>query len=82
MQLAVPLGDGVEVGAMELGAGDLLALEQAERVLDRQSERVDHAVGGTLKRSPSRAGAFAKTSSSGSDGRGSSSAQAFTSSSG
>ena len=53
---------------MELGAGDFLALEQAECLLDRQSEGVDHAVGGTLKRSASRAGAFAKTSSSGSDG--------------
>ena len=83
VQLAVPLGDRVEVRAMELGAGDLPALQQPERLLDGQSQGVDgHAVGGTLKRSPSRAGALAKTSSSGSDGRGSSSAQALTSSSG
>ena len=67
MQLGVALGDRVEVGAVELGGGDLLPLEQPERLLGGQAQRVDvvaHTVGGTLKRSPSRAGAFAKTSSS------------------
>src|SRR4029077_14505833 len=78
MQLRVALADRLQVRAVELGGRDLAALEQRNRALGGQSQRVDHAVGGTRKWSPSRSGAFAKTSSSESDGRGSSSSQTLT----
>ena len=66
---------------VQLGRGDLATLDQPERVLGRQPERVDHrahVVGGTRNRSPSRAGALRNTSSSGSESCGSSSAHALT----
>ena len=43
MQLGVALGGGVEVGAMQLGGGDLPALEQPGRLLGGQAQRVDAA---------------------------------------
>ena len=67
MQLRVALGDGVEVGAVKLGGGDLLPLEQPLRLLGGQAQRVDargHTVGGTLKRSPSTAPARSRSLSS------------------
>jgi hypothetical protein len=48
VQLGVALTDRVEVGAEQLGAGDLLRLEELLRPLGGEPERVDHA-GGTLK---------------------------------
>ncbi len=85
MELAVPLSDRVEVRRVELGGGDVSPLDEADRLLGGQAERVDdgtHPVGGTRNESPSRAGAFANTSSRESETRGTSSAQAFTSASG
>ena len=56
---------------------------KVDRVFGSQAERVQrHADGGTRKESSSRAGAFEKTSSSGSDGRGSSARRTLTTSSG
>ncbi len=43
MELAVALGDGREVGRVQLGGGHLAALEQAHRLLGGEAERVDHA---------------------------------------
>ena len=87
MQLGVALADRVEVGAVQLGRGDLAALDEAERVLGGETQRVDHdsrtaPVGGTRKASSSTSGAFSNVRSSGHDGRGSSSRQALTTSSG
>ena len=44
MELAVALADRLEVGGVELGGGDLAALDEADRVLRGQSQRVDHRV--------------------------------------
>jgi hypothetical protein len=63
VELRVALGDRLQVRGVELRGGHLAALDERDRVLGGESERVDHAVGGTRKRSPSRSGAFAKTSS-------------------
>src|SRR5581483_2006715 len=84
VELLVALADRGAVGGEELGAGDLTALEEVLRALGRQPQRVDHALppGGTLKKSPSRSGAFESASSTGRQGRGSSSAQTLTTSSG
>src|SRR5439155_4068301 len=43
VQLAVPLADRVEVGAPELLRGELAPLEQPERLLGGEAQRVDHA---------------------------------------
>ena len=43
VQLAVALCRGGDVGGVELGGRDLAALDQAERVLGGEAERVDHA---------------------------------------
>ena len=86
MQLAVARADRVQVRGVQLGRRDLAALDQPDRVLGREPQRVDdgshQTVGGTRKRSPSRAAALAKTSSSASESWGSSSSQTFTTSSG
>ena len=67
VELVVPLRDRLEVRGVELGRRELAPIDEADRILGREPQRVDgsshHAVGGTRKRSPSRAGAFAKTSS-------------------
>src|SRR5205814_7157175 len=70
------------IGVEELAGRDLLALEQPARLLRGESQRVDHADGGTRKASSSRCGALANTSSSGRHGRGSSGRRTLTSSSG
>ena len=85
MELAVARADRVEVRGVELGRGHLAALDEPERVLRGEPQRVDrgaHAVGGTRNRSRSAAGALRRTSSSGSESCGSSSAQTLTRSSG
>src|SRR5438874_4923653 len=89
MEVAVELGvavvDRSPVGGKELGARDLARVDEAPRLLGGQAKRVDHYVappGGTLKKSPSRSGALASASSTGRHGRGSSSCQTLTTSSG
>src|SRR5262249_57872098 len=67
--------------AVQLGAGGLAALDEPGCLLGGEAQRVDHA-GGTRKKLPSRSGAFASASSTVRQGRGSSSAQTLTTSSG
>ena len=52
MQLAVALVDRVAVGAVQLGGRDLLPLEQAERLLGGQPQRVDRVTAGPRPVSP------------------------------
>src|SRR5262249_17946732 len=43
VQLPVALGDHGEVGGVQFGSTDLFALDQRDRVLGGQTQRVDHA---------------------------------------
>src|SRR5205085_2865099 len=72
VQLRVALVDRGAVGGVQLGARDLLLAEQASRFLGGETKGVDHEAppGGTAKKSPSRAGAFASASSAERHGRG------------
>src|SRR5262249_29896249 len=88
VQVVVAGVDRLAIGRAGVGARHLATLEQAHRILCGESEGVDHSassvtpVGGTRKKPPSRSGAFAKTSSSGSDWRGSSGRNELTTASG
>src|SRR5579862_5825671 len=84
VELLVSLVDGGAIGGEQLGAGDLACLEQPLCLLGGEAERVDHdePPGGTLKKSPSRSGAFASASSTERHGLGTSSPQTLTTSSG
>src|SRR5204863_9766389 len=81
VRLAVALVDRGAVGGTELGRRGLASRQDAGSVFGREAQRVGHPAG-TRKRSPLRSGAFASASSGVREGRGSSSRQTLTRSSG
>src|SRR5438874_12961894 len=84
VELLVTIVDRGPVGREQLGARDLACVDEAPRLFGGDSKGVDHVAppGGTLKKSPSRSGAFASASSAERQGSGSSSPQTLTTSSG
>ena len=85
VELAVALADRLAIGAVELRRRDLAALDEPDRVLGGEAQRVDdraHTVGGTRNMPFSELGRVAEHSSSGSGSCGSSSAHTLTRSSG
>src|SRR5207248_5200209 len=83
VQLGVALADRREVRGIQLVARDLTFAQEVVGRFGRQSQRVDHSPpGGTLKKSPSRSGAFASASSAERHARGSSAPHTLTTSSG